>query len=311
MKAVVINEYGNQDELEMTNISIPEIATDEVLVEVKATSVNPIDWKLREGGLKDSIPLKFPIVLGWDVAGVITRTGSDVKDFHAEDRVLARPDLTNRGTYAEYTAVKQDKLAKLPENVSFEDGAGLPLAGLTAWQGINDYLEVQAGQSVLIQGGAGGVGIVGIQLLKHLGATVITTASEKNREFLESLGADQVIDYHQQDFTQELHDLDAVFDTIGGETLTKSFSVIKPGGKLVTIAGAIDQELADTKQVEAASIWLHPNGKQLTELVDLVSRDIVKVVTDSVHPFTEDGVKEAQAVSEGHHAKGKIIISME
>lgn len=311
MKAVVINEYGGIDELHMTNIEIPEMEDDEVLVEVKATSVNPIDWKLREGDLQEGIPLKFPIVLGWDVAGVITRTGSKVSDFHAGDKILARPDLTNRGTYAQYTAVKEDKLAKLPDNVSFNDAAGLPLAGLTAWQGIYDNLKVEKGQTVLMQGGAGGVGIIGIQLLKHLGAKVITTASAKNIDFLKGLGADEVIDYHTQDFSQELSDIDAVFDTIGSETLAKSYGVLKNGGRLVTIAGGIDEKLASAKNIDANGIWLHPNGKQLTELVELVSRGVVKPVTDSVHPFTEEGVKKAQEISETHHAKGKIIINME
>ncbi|AKP67850.1 NADP-dependent oxidoreductase [Companilactobacillus ginsenosidimutans] len=311
MKAVVINEYGDRNELHMTNLAIPEIADDEVLVEVKATSVNPIDWKLREGYLAEAIPLKFPIVLGWDVAGKITRTGSAVKDFHAGDKILARPDLTDRGTYAEYTAVKEDKLALLPENVSYEDAAALPLAGLTAWQCIYDYLKVQPGQTVLVQGGAGGVGLFAIQILKHIGAKVITTASPANFDLLKDLGADQIIDYHTEDFSQVLSNIDAVFDTIGGDILSKSYGIIKPEGSLVTTAGAADEDLAKANHINASGMWLHPNGKQLTELVDLVSRGVVKVVTDSVHPFTEDGVKDAQAVSEGMHAKGKIVISMQ
>lgn len=310
MRAVVIDEYGNKDKLHMENIEIPEIADDEVLVEVKATSVNPIDWKLREGYLAEMIPLKFPIVLGWDVAGVITRVGQNVKGFRSGDNVLARPDLTNRGTYAEYTAVKDDKLAKLPNNVSFEEAAALPLAGLTAWQGIYENLDVKPGQTILMQGGAGGVGIIAIQLLKHLGAHVITTASAKNKEFLEGLGADEIIDYHDTDFSEVLSDVDAVFDTIGGETLDKSYSIIKKGGHLVTIDGQIDEKKVEAQGIIANGIWLRPNGKQLTELVNFVSDGIVKVVIDSVHPFSEDGVKEAQEVSESHHAKGKIVISM-
>lgn len=310
MRAVVINEYGNKDQLHMENIAIPEIADDEVLVEVRATSVNPIDWKLREGYLAESIPLKFPIVLGWDVAGVITRVGQKVQNFKTGDKVLARPDLTNRGTYAEYTAVKEDKLAMLPENVSYEEAAALPLAGLTAWQGIYENLDVKPGQTVLMQGGAGGVGIIAIQLLKHLGAHVITTASAKNKEFLQGLGADEVIDYHEKDFSEVLNNIDAVFDTIGGDTLAKSYSVLKDGGHLVTISGAIDEKLAEAKNITAKGIWLRPNGKQLTELVNLVNDGVVKVIIDSVHPFTEDGVKAAQEVSETHHAKGKIVISM-
>ncbi|WP_125588403.1 NADP-dependent oxidoreductase [Companilactobacillus jidongensis] len=310
MRAVVIDEYGNKDKLHMENIAIPEIADDEVLVEVKATSVNPIDWKLREGYLAEMIPLKFPIVLGWDVAGVITRVGQNVTGFRSGDNVLARPDLTNRGTYAEYTAVKEDKLAKLPNNVSFEEAASLPLAGLTAWQGVYENLEVKPGQTVLMQGGAGGVGIIGIQLLKHIGAHVITTASAKNKELLQSLGADEVIDYHETDFSKVLNNVDAVFDTIGGDTLDKSYSIIKKGGHLVTIDGQIDEKKVEAQGITANAIWLRPNGKQLTELVDFVSDGVVKTVIDSVHPFSEDGVKKAQEISESHHAKGKIVISM-
>ncbi|WP_099974159.1 NADP-dependent oxidoreductase [Lactobacillus terrae] len=310
MKAVVINEYGSRDQLKMTDIEIPDIANDEVLVEVKATSINPIDWKLREGYLSEMIPLDFPIILGWDVSGVITRIGSDVTNFKVGDKILARPDLTNRGTYAQYTAVKEDKLALLPDNVSFEEGAALPLAGLTAWQGIYDELDVQPGQKVLIQGGAGGVGIIAIQVLKHIGATVVTTASAKNADFLKELGADQVIDYNTEDFSEVLSDMDAVFDTIGGDTLDKSYKILKPGGKLTTIAGAVNEDLAKENQVTATSLWLSPNGAQLTELVNLVSQGKVKVIIDSVQEFSEDGLKKAHEISESHHAKGKIVVKM-
>ncbi|WP_129044469.1 NADP-dependent oxidoreductase [Companilactobacillus metriopterae] len=310
MKAVVINEYGSRDQLKMTDIEIPDIANDEVLVEVKATSINPIDWKLREGYLSEMIPLDFPIILGWDVSGVITRIGSDVTNFKVGDKILARPDLTNRGTYAQYTAVKEDKLALLPDNVSFEEGAALPLAGLTAWQGIYDELDVQPGQKVLIQGGAGGVGIIAIQVLKHIGATVVTTASAKNADFLKELGADQVIDYNTEDFSDVLSDMDAVFDTIGGDTLDKSYKILKPGGKLTTIAGAVNEDLAKENQVTATSLWLSPNGAQLTELVNLVSQGKVKVIIDSVQEFSEDGLEKAHEISESHHAKGKIVVKM-
>ncbi|MRH42676.1 zinc-binding dehydrogenase [Aquibacillus halophilus] len=310
MKAIVINNYGGKEELQEQEVPKPQIKDNQVLVEVHATSINPIDWKLREGYLKSMLDFSFPIILGWDVAGTIVETGKQVKDFQIGDEVFARPDTTANGTYAEYTTVDENLLAKKPKNISFEEAASIPLAGLTAWQCLVDKTGVKKGDKVLIQAGAGGVGSLAIQFAKYLGAYVATTASEKNETYVKELGADKFINYKTQNFAEELEDFDIVLDTMGGEVLEKSFQVLKRGGKLVTIAGQPDQDLAKEYGVEAMSYWLTPNGEQLTELGDLLDKKIVKAQVGHVFGFSTDELREAHTLSETHHAKGKIVIKV-
>lgn len=305
MKAIVIDQYGPLTNLHEAQLPVPEISADEVLVQVKATSVNPIDWKAREGLMQGMYSWQFPVVLGWDVAGTIVKVGASVTQFQVGDDVFARPDIYQdgrRGTYADYAAVKEDKLALKPENVSFEDAAAIPLAGLTAWQVVVDRLHVKQGDKILVQAGAGGVGLFAIQIAKYLGAYVATTASEENRQFLLDLGADEVIDYHHQKITDILQDYDAVFDTIND--LDSGLAILKPTGKLVTIAG----QPKATEQPMAESWWLQPNGQELAKLGALVSQGQIKVVLDRTLPLTEAGVQAAHRRSESHHARGKIVL---
>jgi len=308
MQAVTIKQYGGPEELQLTEIERPKIAADEVLVAVRATSINPIDWKARQGLLKGMYDWRFPVVLGWDVAGVITAIGSDVKKFKVGDAVFARPDIYTdgrRGTYAEYAAVKEDKLALKPAELSFEQAAALPLAGLTAYQVIHDQLKVQAGERVLIQAGAGGVGLIAIQLAKYFGATVATTASPNHAALLKQLGADEVIDYHTTAIQDVLHDYDAVFDTINA--VDDGLAILKPAGRLVTIDGQLTA--AQKLQSQAVSTWwLQPNGRELALLGDLVVQGHVKVVIDQVLPFSTAGLQQAHRDSEASHSAGKIII---
>ncbi|MFC6200353.1 NADP-dependent oxidoreductase [Lactiplantibacillus nangangensis] len=308
MQAVTIKQYGGPEELQLTEIDRPKIATDEVLVAVRATSINPIDWKARQGLLKGMYDWQFPVVLGWDVAGVITAVGSDVKKFKVGDAVFARPDIYTdgrRGTYAEYAAVKEDKLALKPAELSFEQAAALPLAGLTAYQVIHDQLKIQAGERVLIQAGAGGVGLIAIQLAKYFGATVATTASPNHAALLKQLGADEVIDYHTTAIQDVLHDYDAVFDTINA--VDDGLAILKPAGRLVTIDGQLTA--AQKAQSQAVSTWwLQPNGRELAILGDLVVQGQVKVVIDQVLPFSTAGLQQAHRDSEASHSAGKIII---
>ncbi|MDN2452241.1 NADP-dependent oxidoreductase [Lactobacillus sp. UCMA15818] len=238
MKAVIISAYGKADQLYLADIDVPKVAEDEVLVAVEATSINPIDWKARQGMLQPVYNWSFPVVLGWDLAGTIVQVGPAVKKFKVGDDVFARPDNYKdgkKGTYAEYAVVKEDKLALKPANLSFEEAAGIPLAGLTAYQVIKDQLKIRAGEKVLIQGGAGGVGSFAVQLAKYFGAYVATTASPQNEVFLKEIGADEVIDYHTTKITDVLHDYDAVFDTVN--EIDAGISILKPNGRLVTIAG--------------------------------------------------------------------------
>lgn len=306
-RAVVIEEYGHADQLKESKVTLPKLGEHQVLVKVKATSVNPIDWKLREGYLAQMMPWDFPIILGWDVAGEIVEVGSAVSDWQVGQAVFARPETTRFGTYADYTIVDDHLLAHKPKSISFEELAAVPLAGLTAYQALFTHGKLKAGEKVLIHAGAGGVGIYAIQLAKNAGATVITTASQKNHALLKELGADQVIDYHMTDFSEVLEDVDLVFDTMGGDVQRDSFKVLNENGRLISIVSQPDDELAKNVAV-AESIWLQPDGKQLQAIADLMADGKVKSVIGHTYPLTAEGVKEAHELSETHHAKGKIVL---
>lgn len=310
MRAVVIDEYGGKNVLVEQELAKPEIEANQVLVEVYATSINPIDWKLRAGYLKEMLDWSFPIILGWDVAGKIVEVGNEVTHFQIGDEVFARPDTTREGTYAEFTTVAEELLVKKPDNLTFEEAASIPLTGLTAWQCLVDNLKVKEGDKVLIHAGAGGVGSLAIQMAKHLGAYVATTASEKNEAYVKELGADEFINYRTQQFEEELSDYDAVLDTMGGDILDKSFQVLKPGGSLVSIAGQPDPALSEKHQVTASSYWLTPNGKQLAEIGDLLEQGILKPQVGKVFDFSAEALQEAHELSETHHVQGKIVIKV-
>lgn len=311
MRAVIIDEYGGSDVLQEKTIDRPPLLDNQVLVEVKATSVNPIDWKLREGHLQSMYPFEFPIVLGWDVAGVVKDMGAHVKDFEIGDRVFARPDLTRNGTYAEYTAVDELLLAKIPENLSFEEAAAVPLAGLTAYQCLFDALELMEGQKILIHAGAGGVGSYAIQLAKLKGAYVATTASKKNHDYLRNLGADECIDYHSQDFEEILSEYDAVLDTIGGNVLSKSMRILRKGGSLVSIVEHPNEKEANRNRITEKYLWINPNREQLMELAKLLEKGRLKATVGETFPFSEKGVRHAHELSESGHTRGKIILKMD
>ncbi|AQQ53137.1 NADP-dependent oxidoreductase [Planococcus lenghuensis] len=310
MKAIVIDQYGGKEQLQERQVERPSISADQVLLEVHATSINPIDWKLREGYLKEMLPFEFPIILGWDAAGVIAEVGSDVSHFNVGDRVFARPATTRQGTYAEFVPVEENLLARMPDTMSFEEAAAIPLAGLTAWQCLVDVAEIQKSDKVLIQAGAGGVGTFAIQIAKSFGAHVATTASADNADFVKALGADQVIDYKTEQFETILSDFDVVLDSMGGDVLEKSFEVLKKGGRLVTIAGQPSEEKAQSTGVKASSFWLEPNGEQLQQLADLYEAGKLKPEIGEVFELTEQGLKQAHALSETHHTRGKIVIKV-
>ncbi len=308
MKAVVIEQYGGKDQLHDKEMDAPSPGANQVVVESYATSINPIDWKLREGYLKEMLPFNFPIILGWDIAGVIKKVGNGVEGFKEGDRVFARPATTANGTYAEEVLVDDHLLAHIPENISYDEAASVPLVGLTAWQCLIDFADIQKGEKVLIHAGSGGVGSFAIQLAKYKGAYVATTASGKNEEYLKSLGADRVINYREQDFSKELEEYDVVLDTMGGEIQDKSFDVLHGDGRLVSIVGEPDKEKAKEKGIRSGNVWLEPNGKQLQEIASLMESGHIKATIGHRFPFGEEGIREAHALSESHHAKGKIVI---
>ncbi|MBX0357966.1 NADP-dependent oxidoreductase [Halobacillus sp. Nhm2S1] len=310
MKAIVIEQYGDRNQLIEKDVERPVPSESQVIVELHATSINPIDWKLREGYLKEMLDFDFPIILGWDAAGIVAEVGSAVQNFKVGDRVFARPDTTRFGTYAEYTAVDEHLLAHLPENVSFEEAAAVPLAGLTAWQCLVDFSDIKEGDHVLIHAGSGGVGHYAIQIAKQKGAYVAATASGKNQEWVEKLGVDRFINYKEEDFSEILSDYDIVLDTLGGEIQEKSFSVLKEGGRLPSIVQPPDEDLAAKHGIKAGFVWLEPSGEKLEKLASMMESGNLVSVIGHRFDLSEEGLKEAHSVSETHHAKGKIVINI-
>lgn len=308
MKAVVIESYGGSEQLKEVELDSLTPKDDQVVVESYATSINPIDWKVREGYLKEKLPFNFPIILGWDIAGKVKRIGKNVKEFNEGDRVFARPATTANGTYAEEVVVDAHLLAHMPDNISFEEAASVPLVGLTAWQCLIDFADVRKDDKVLIHGGSGGVGSFAIQLAKYKGAYVATTCSGKNIEYVESLGADRAINYKEEDFSEVLEEYDVVLDTIGGEVLDKSFLVLNGGGRLASIVDMPDKEKAKEKGVRSGTVWLEPNGEELKQIGERLADGDIKATIGHRFPFGEEGIMEAHRLSESHHARGKIVI---
>jgi NADPH:quinone reductase-like Zn-dependent oxidoreductase len=308
VKAVYIEGYGGREQLKYGDLPMPAVGDSDVLIEVHAAGVNPVDWKIREGYLRQRLSYTFPLILGWDVAGVVKQVGAKVTSFQVGDAVFSRPAIERNGTYAEYVAVDERLVARMPKNVSFEEAASIPLAGLTAWQALVDTAAVKAGDKVLIHAGAGGVGAYAIQIAKVFGAYVATTASGRNREFVQSLGADEVIDYTQEDFSTRLHDFDVVLDTMAGEVQRKSFDVLRPGGILVSILTPPDADLAAERKVRTGYFFLQPDGKKLAKLGELVEQGKVRPVVGHVFPLAE--AAKAHELSETHHARGKIVLKV-
>ena len=330
MKAAYINRYGNIDDVQLDEQSKPPITENDVLVKIHAASINPLDLRVLEGEFKAIQPVKFPFILGNDFAGTVVQVGANVKQFKAGDEVYAKTD--QNGAFAEYTVVHQSSLALKPQSISMELAASLPLVSLTAWQALVEIAKVQAGQKVLIHAGSGGVGSIAIQLAKHLGATVATTTSGKNAQWVKALGADIIIDYKTTDFEQELKDYDVVLDTQGGKILEKSLNVLKRGGRIISISGPPDREFAEAihanwllkciipllswsirnkakkKGITYSFLFMQPNGQQLSEISKLVESGNINPIVDKTYAFTE--IKDAfQYVNTGR-AKGKVVLKI-
>ncbi len=306
MKAVRIHEYGSAGVLKYEDAPKPDFAPNEVLVRVVAASINPVDWKVREGYLQQMIPYPLPLILGWDVAGVVEAVGAAVTRFKAGDAVYSRPDLKRNGTYAEYVAIREDEIAFKPKTVSFVEAAALPLAGITAWEALFTASQLKAGQTVLIHAASGGVGSLAVQLAKIQGAKVIATTSGKNRALVEALGADQVIDYQIQRFAEVVSNVDVVFDTVGGEVQEASWSVLKPGGVLVSIISPPSAEKAQSLGVKNAFVFIDPNAKILAEMAKLVDAGKLRPIVGS--EFALRDIAKAHALSQTGHAVGKIVL---
>lgn len=331
MKAFIINRYGG-DTLELAEVAKPEPGEHDVLVKIHAASVNPVDFKIRDGKLKAVLHYRLPITLGSDLSGVVVEVGAAVRRFKTGDEVYARVDKDRIGTFAEFIAVREDSVAFKPASLSMEEAASIPLVALTAWQALIDRASLKAGQKILIHAGSGGVGTIAIQMAKHMGAFVATTTSSTNAGLVKKLGADVVIDYKTQDFTVELGDYDVVLDTLGGKVTEASLHVLKPGGKLVSVSGPPDPEFADemglgwflrqvfrlmsfrvrssAKQlgVSYSFLFMKPSGEQLRAIGALIDAGKLRPVVDRVFPF--DATVDALAYVERGHAKGKVVVKL-
>jgi len=306
MKAIRIHAYGGPEVMVYEDAPRPIPATGDVLVRVQAAGVNPVDWKVREGRLQGRVNHRLPLVLGWDVAGVVEELGSGVTNLKVGDAVYARPDIVRDGAYAEYVVVRAQELALKPQSLDFIHAAAVPLAALTAWQSLFDAAGLSAGQSVLIHAGAGGVGHFAVQLARWKGARVVATASKDNAEFLRGLGADEIVDYHDTQFEEVIRDMDVVLDTQGGAIYERSWKVLKKNGIIVSLINQPSAELAEQYGARAAYVFVQPNAEQLTKISGLIDSGIVKPVVETVFPLAE--ARQAHLLIQLGHTRGKIVL---
>jgi NADPH:quinone reductase-like Zn-dependent oxidoreductase len=326
MKAFILDRYGSADRVRAGDMPDPEPREDDVLVQIHAAGVNLLDSKIRNGEFKSFLRYRLPLILGHDVAGVVVRVGSRVRQFKPGDEVYARPADGRIGAFAELIAITEADVAKKPQALTMEDAASIPLVGLTAWQALIERANLKPGQRVLIHAGSGGVGTFAIQLAKHIGAMVATTTSTDNVDLVRRLGADVVIDYKKEDFA------DVVLNSLDTVTLEKSVRVLKPGGQLISISGPPDAAFARSlgaswvvrmvmgalsrgiraqarrRHVHYAFLFMRANGGQLAEITQLIDDGIIRPVVDRVFPFAS--TKEAMAYVEAGRAKGKVIVSV-
>lgn len=315
MKAVVINEFGGREALKCAELPMPEPGEGEVLLRVRAAGVNPVDWKIRAGHLKDFYPYKFPIVLGWDLAGVVEKLGYSARRFKPGDEVYAycRRPVIQHGTYAEYVAIFESYITTRPKNISFEEAAAIPLAGLTAYQSVYDAVKLKAGESILILGASGGVGSFGVQFAKIVGAKVVAVSSKRNHAYMKELGADEAVDYALGDFRDAVKSIlpqgaDVVFDCFGLEALAKGYDCVKRGGRVVSILVRESKELAAKAGAAHSYVFVEPNVQELDHIRSLVEERKLKVHLSSVHPLAE-AAKAHEAMGTGH-TRGKIVLKM-
>jgi len=332
LKAFILERYGKKSGVRLGEMPEPELRDDEVLVQVHAAGVNLLDSKIKSGEFKLVLPYRLPLILGHDVAGVVLRVGPRVRHFKPGDEVYSRPDDFRIGAFAELIAIKESSLAIKPKALTMEEAASIPLVGLTAWQALIEKANLKPGQKVFIQAGSGGVGTFAIQLAKHLGAFVATTTSTANVDWVKRLGADVVIDYKQDDFENILQGYDVVLNSQDSATLEKSLSVLKPGGKVISISGppdpAFGEEIgapwwlksimrllslgirrkAKRNNVSFSFLFMKANGGQLREISALIDTGAIRPVVDRVFPF--ESTREAMEYVEAGRAKGKVVVKL-
>ncbi len=332
MKALTFKRYGKSPEIGLTDVPRPTLKDDELLVQVHAAGLNPIDYVVPTGMFKPVLHFQLPATLGSDLAGVVTEVGRNVTRFKPGDAVFASIFDLGTGSIAEFAVVPERAAALKPVNLDFVQAASIPMVGLTSWQALKERANLQAGQKVFIPAGAGGIGTFAIQLAKHLGARVGTTTSTGNVELVRGLGADEVVDYKQQAFENLLHGYDAVLGTVRGDTLEKSLTILKPGSKIVSLIGPLDaafararglnvvlrfvfglmsrkiMRLARQRGVSYSFLFVRPDGGQLGHIGQLLETERIRPVIDKVFPFEQ--AREALEYLAQGRAKGKVVVKM-
>jgi NADPH:quinone reductase-like Zn-dependent oxidoreductase len=306
MKAVVAHEYGGPEVLKLEDMPVPQPKENELLVRVMASGVNPADPLILGGKYAKEFGTHLPLILGYEMAGVVVRTAAKVTKFKVGDPVYAY--LLWGGGWAEYCLTNEAEAAIKPKSLSFTDAAVVPLAALTAWQALIDIGKIDKGQTVLIHGGSGGVGSFAIQIAKARGARVIATASTRNQDLLKQLGADLAIDYTKQKFEELLHDVDLVLDPVGRDTLARSYGVVKKGGIVVSIVSRCDPTELQKRGIHGASLSSHPDANELAEITKLIEDNKLKPIVTEVLPLTEAATADAQAAT--HHTRGKLVLKV-
>lgn len=330
MRAFFIRRYGGPEVLEEGELPPSPLGPKDVRISIHAASVNPVDWKIREGKVKVLAPYRFPLVLGNDCSGVVSEVGAEVREFKPGDAVYTRLGKDRIGAFADEVVTEEALVARKPAKLSHAEAASLPLVALTAWQMLTDVAQVKAGQTVLVHAGSGGVGSAAVQLARHLGAKVISTASAKNAELVRGFGADTVVDYHSQRFEEVVRDVDAVLDGVGKDNVLRSFRCVRPGGIVISITSGPDLAFAreygvspvlwpvfwlmGAKENRAARrhgaryrYWfMRPDGAQLRHLTTLVDQGLLRPHVDKVFPFAQ--TREAVAYAESGKARGKVVV---
>lgn len=308
MKAIVMHAYGGLEVLKYEDAPRPEPKEDEILVRVFAASVNPVDVAIRSGEYAKYFHTKLPLIPGIDASGIVEKTGAKITKFKTGDPVYAFFTLVNEGGYAQFVIAKENEISAKPRTLTYEEAAAVPAVGSTAWQALVETAKLGAGQTVLIHGGSGGVGHCAIQIAKARGAHVIATASTANQDFLKKMGADEAIDYTKTKFEDVAKNVDVVLDAVGGETLTRSYGVVKKGGIIVTIADEADEAAMKKYGVRGVAISAVPKASVLEELTRLIDAKKLTPVVSKVFPLTE--VAKAQEAIATRHTRGKIVIKV-
>ena len=313
MKAIQIKKYGSNDVVEVNETaSAPSLSSGKILVDIKASGVNPVDWKIREGYMQQIMPLQFPSTLGMDFSGVVKQVEEDAhSDFKQGDEVYGQASIFSGGSgaFAELALASKDSIAHKPKTLNYLEAAALPLVGVSVWQALVEHIRLSKGKEVLVQGGAGGIGSIAIQLAKYLGAFVATTVSTDDKQFVQELGADQVIDYKTENFEDIVHDYDAVFDTVSGDTYRRSFKVLKKGsGMIVSTLEQPNSELMNQYGIKAVFLFSQVNKQRLTRLAEWIDQNNIRVNIDKT--FSLDEAAKALDYQKEGHPRGKLVLTI-